>query len=135
MFKEFDTFDLYLDQKVGLIVSCTSWTVEINGGRFVPACTRRLSQYKYKNKRLKCQNNVLDSSVKRSIYRTLSVWPTVILIGSCHAAQVGITARCLCEYRRDCYKSSAWVSGFTMRGEWIGSKGHVSRLLGSTWEM
>jgi hypothetical protein len=73
--------DLYLDQKVESMASCTSWTVEINGGGFVPSCAPTLSQYKYKEKRLECENNIPDFSVKRSIYRTPSVWPTVTLIG------------------------------------------------------
>jgi hypothetical protein len=43
--------DLYLDQKGELMASCTSWTVEINGGGFVPAGAPTLKSVQVQRRR------------------------------------------------------------------------------------
>jgi hypothetical protein len=43
--------DLYLDQKVESMASCTSWTVEINGGGFVPAGAPTLKSVQVQKKK------------------------------------------------------------------------------------
>jgi hypothetical protein len=61
------------------MASCMSWTVEINGGGFVPAGAPMLKSVQVQREEL--ENNVPDSSVKRSIYKAPSAWPTVTLLG------------------------------------------------------
>jgi hypothetical protein len=43
--------DLYLDQKVESMASCTSWTVEINGGGFVPVGAPTLKSVQVQKKK------------------------------------------------------------------------------------
>jgi hypothetical protein len=56
MFKRYNsqvTKEYYLDQKVGLMASCTSWTVEINGGGFLPACAPTLKSVQVQREEVK----------------------------------------------------------------------------------